>query len=121
MCVKPMSISDKTKDYLRACGFSEIDIERCNLSTDVLRGLRQSGDDFLDTIEVLYTHFGVDLKQFDWSRHTPEEISTDSTLVAMRWFWDWIRPGYVDRRMAKYEPVTLGMIEKALNSGRWEY
>jgi Protein of unknown function (DUF1493) len=115
------SITDKTREYLLVCGHDPTLISTWSSETELIKDIGIIGDDFLDEIEMLHTKFGVDLSEFVWTRHTPKEISSESALFAERKFWNWLRPGYVESRFVKYERVTLGMIGKALELGKWAY
>jgi hypothetical protein len=109
-------------DYLRAFGISENEIEKCTLDTQLVFDLGLiSGTTFLDIMHLLHSDFGVDISEFDWTRHSPPEFHRDTFLFDDRKFWNWIWPGSVEKRFAKYEPVTLRMIEQALVTKKWTY
>jgi hypothetical protein len=116
-----MSVSENVRDFLRACGFSKEIIDSATPQTRILHDLGQTGDDFLDTIEVLHTKFDVDLSQMDWRRYTPTELHWDSLVFRDKRVFGFFSPAYVERRLAKYEPVTLAMIEEVLRTKKWNF
>ena len=94
-----MKLSAEVRKFLSVCGFGE----------------GQIGDDLFDTIEILRSKFGIDLSDFQDELYSPGELENDTFLFGMRrWF-----PKYVERRLSKYRPITLKMIDDALHAKRW--
>ncbi len=105
-------LPNQLKAFLRSAGFDSAEVEKMSLETRLLQDLHQEGDDFLDTMALLGTTYGVDMNAFDWRNYTASE----GELLTPFWF---LTLGLRNRRYRKYAPVTLGMIDAALNSGKW--
>ena len=119
---KPLVLADFPEDlraFVRICGFEELNLPEISEATTVLGNLGQTGDDFDDVIDVLPREFGVDMSDYDWRKHTPTELHRDSLILSFRNFFEFFRPGIVQRTLAKYEPVTLGRIGEAIRTKKW--
>ena len=110
-----MTLSKQVLEFLRVRGFKESQIEKWTMESEVIHDLGQIGDDLFDTIEVLRNEFGVDLSDFQDELYSPGELENDTFIFGMRrWF-----PKYVERRLSKYRPISLKMIDDALHAKRW--
>ena len=110
-----MKLSAEVRKFLSVCGFRESQIENWTMESEVIRDLGQIGDNLFDTVEILRSKFGIDLSDFQDELYSPGELENDTFLFRMRRRF----PKYIERRLSKYRPITLKMIDDALHAKRW--
>jgi hypothetical protein len=114
-----MKLSPEVRKFLSVCGFRESQIENWTMESELIRDLGQIGDNLFDTVEMLRSEFGIDLSDFQDELYSPGELENDTFLFGMRrWIDPWF-PNYLERRLSKYRPITLKMIDDALHAKRW--
>lgn len=99
--------------FLKRLEFTDEQISGFSLSTSLQHDLGEIGDNLLDDLEVMHREFGVDLTNFNWTRYTPSEgerLFPASLLSRLRGTY---------RPLAEYEPITLGLLARALQTKMW--
>lgn len=103
-----------------ACGISSTRIRRLRLSSRLYQDLGVYGDEAEAYMETLADQFGVDMTGFTFAQYFPEEFPgrhfTTAMLLAfvsMSLRKRFLHPDH------QYEPLTLEMIQTALETGRW--
>lgn len=112
-------LSMELRGYLEHCGLSKSKIAQCSRSTRMYHDLGLYGDIAEACMEVLAERYQVDLRGFEFDKYFPPEFPGKNMLTG---FLFQIIPfaGHMARRRWVYLPLTLGMIERSIRSGRWE-
>ena len=74
------------------------------------------GDTAVENLQVLANEFAVDFSGFNLDRHFPTELSHDAFMLTMYRLFRLKRR--VDSVTAKYKPLTIGMIQDAIDKGK---
>lgn len=111
-------LSAELREYLKRCGLSESKIEQCNGSTRMYHDLGLYGDIAEAYVEVLASHYHVDLSGFEFEKFFPPEFAGKNALTGALLS---IIPfaGYVARLRGKWLPLTLERVGRAIRSKRW--
>jgi len=110
---------DEVYGYLSELGYSAQQIAGMTMSTRMFHDLGSYGDTAVDEMSVLQRKFGVDLSEIDFKKYFPPEFEGKSKFDAF------IRNMAVSRETRlvtnadRYEPLTLGMINRAMLAKRW--
>lgn len=111
-------ISLDVREYLVRCGLSESKIARCSSNTRLYHDLGIYGEIAEGFIGVLINNYRVDMSGFEFDKFFPPEFPGGNSFSRI---FLWIIPlasSFVRWRSA-YAPITLGMIDRVIQSKRW--
>jgi hypothetical protein len=108
-------LSTQIQAYLRTCGTSSKSIATYTRETRLWHDLGIYGDVAEANLECLNECFGVDLSEFDFERYFPFEFIGKTLLSSVLIRFVPFLGDYL-RRHGNYTPLTLGMIDDAINS-----
>ena len=107
------------RDYLKRCGLPDSKLLGCSEGTRMYQDLGLYGDTAEAYMDVLAKEYYVDLRNFQFERYFPSEFQgrTFASRVLL-----WLVPfaSSVARRRGNYQALTLGMIDRAIRTKRWE-
>lgn len=108
-----MPLPPEVADYLKFCGLSKAELERCNPGTRLFHDLGLYGDIADAYIETLAKRHSVDISKFEFPKYFPPEFLGNSFAERMLY---WLVPfvGRYKRARMEYRPLTLEMIAKAI-------
>lgn len=112
-------LSIELRDYLKRCGLSRRVTATCSNVTRLYHDLGIYGDIAENCMEVLADEYGVDLSEFEFSRYFPSEFVGKNALTrALLWIVPFA--GHAARARGKYLPLTLEMLDEALQKKSWK-
>lgn len=119
--IQPLGVSETEipgwfVEILRNAGISNKAIERSTLQSRLYHDIGLFGDTAWWFVEELAKE--VDMSQFCFERYFPPEFYGES-FAARLFFWLVPFASLIRRRRESYEPVTLGMILRSLEEGKW--
>ncbi|WP_454757375.1 DUF1493 family protein [Cupriavidus campinensis] len=87
--------------------------QRISRTDSLERDLDLTGDEAFDFMEEFLTHFGIERGDYAFQRYFCEEGFSPLEILAMP---------FSRKLRLKYEkmPLTVGMLERAIESGAWE-
>jgi hypothetical protein len=109
---------DKVFSYLRKLGYSEQGIAGMSRNTRLFHDMH-AAIAALKTCQLLEDEFGVDLSGFEFARYFPPEFAGRSRLEAAVLISCIPFANRLLRSQTSYAPLTLAMIEQAMQAGRW--
>ncbi|MGL4437882.1 MAG: hypothetical protein ACRCUE_01280 [Bosea sp. (in: a-proteobacteria)] len=119
-------VGQNVEIFLKMIGHSDADISKFNSQTSLNLDIGLNGDNFFDALDVLRSHFDVDLGDFNWTKYvySQGELISDHMIYriiyyfvgdrAIRYSIEGVDP------FRKLEPVTLAMIEDAIVQKSWQ-
>ena len=108
-------LSEQVKEWLRECGYSEIDMAGLSGRTRLLHDMKLLGDTAEEQLVMLRDQFGVDMRRFEFNQYFPNEFSLDAFVLTLL-------PWHILRRLlVKYRPLSLGMIDRVLAEKKWVF
>ena len=108
-------------DFLRLNGLPESKIDSCDFNTSLYHDLGIYGEAAEDYLEVLIDQYHVDMAYFDFDRYFPPEYPGKTPLTrVLIWNFPYIWKLFAPKEdKAKFMPLTLGMIEQAIDQKKW--
>lgn len=111
-------LSTELRGYLKRCGLSESKIAQCNRGTRMYHDIGLYGDIAEACMDVLVEDYGVDLSDFEFGKFFPPEFAGGNMLIRAL-FWLVPFAGKAARQRVEYLPLTLEMIDNAMDAKRW--
>ena len=111
---RKMQIGDQTANWLLKLGHAPERVRTLTNDTRLFQDLNFWGDNADDDLMALARLYGVDFSTFPFLKYFPVQFGRDSFILTFFW---WTRWGHQVRE--KYPPITLGMIERTIEQGRW--
>lgn len=103
-------------EILRNAGISNKAIERSTLQTRLYHDIGLFGDTAWWFVNELAKK--VDMSQFCFERYFPPEFYGEN-FISRLFFWLVPFASSIRRKRESYEPITLGLILKSLEEGKW--
>jgi hypothetical protein len=108
-------LGQHASEFLLRCGYKKKRIATFSNCTRLLHDLHLYGDNARDELDILRTHFGVDLSLFRFTKYFPEEFEWGRSTF----FWLLGNTPWAVRIRDRYSPITLGMIDQAITARSW--
>jgi hypothetical protein len=110
-------LSKEVIDYLRSVGFRDAEIAEFRPETRIYHDIGAYGDIAESYIEELRNKFNVDISEFIFEEYFPKEFEGKNNITsALIFFFPPI--SYFIRRINSYKPMTLAMIQNAIDMKR---
>ena len=108
------ALSEPLRTFLIGYGYPRSKVDTWTRETRLYHDLGWCGDSSDEDLGAIFRHFNVNYSAFPESGACPPFASLDNLIVLL---FGWNRWGAKIKE--KYRPITFGMIEDAIASGRW--
>jgi hypothetical protein len=110
-------LSPDLRHHLLSLGMSDKKIAQCNRDTRLWQDLRIYGEIADDFLADLLKEYQIDMSEFNPEKYYPNEVEGKNIfMVNLIFFIPFLNDYLRSRRV--FAPLTLGMIDDAINSKR---